>query len=51
MEPTLHPYYRLYPERWMQSLAIQQIGALGCDLAADALYEQVPAVSGDSFES
>ena len=45
-EVRLHPYYRLYPERWLQSVLVQQIGVLGYDLVPDAIYEQVPAVSG-----
>ena len=42
----LHPYYRLRSEKWMQSEMVRQIGVLGYDLVPDALYEQVPAVSG-----
>jgi hypothetical protein len=42
----LHPFYRLWPERWMQSLLARQIQSLGYDLVAGELYEQVPAVSG-----
>ena len=45
-QDRLHPYYRLQPEKWMQSLLIRQIGILGYDLIPDALYEQVPALSG-----
>jgi hypothetical protein len=45
-EAPLHPYFRLQPEKWMQSMVIRQIGILGYDLAPGALYEQVPAVSG-----
>lgn len=41
-----HPFYRLWPERWMQSLLVRQISRLGYDLIPDAVYEQVPAVSG-----
>jgi len=45
-EDRRHPYFRLQPEKWMQSILVRQIRALGCDLAPDALYEQVPASSG-----
>ena len=45
-EARLHPYFRLYPEKWLQSMLIRQIGILGYDLVPDALYEQVPALSG-----
>jgi len=41
-----HPFYRLWPERWMQSQLVRQIGRLGYDLVPGALYEQFPAVSG-----
>ncbi|MBI2817246.1 MAG: hypothetical protein HYX72_09930 [Acidobacteria bacterium] len=45
-EARLHPYYRLQPEKWMHSMVVRQIRALGCDLVPDVLYEQVPAVAG-----
>ena len=41
-----HPFYRLWPERWMQSQMVQELDRLGYDLVPGALYEQVPAVSG-----
>ncbi len=41
-----HPFYRLWPERWMQSEMIRQMSSLGYDLIPGTLYEQVPAVSG-----
>lgn len=45
-EARLHPYFRLQPEKWMQSILVRQTRALGCDLVPDMLYEQVPAVAG-----
>lgn len=45
-QARLHPYFRLQPEKWMQSILVRQVGALGYDLVPDALYEQVPAASG-----
>ena len=41
-----HPFYRLWPERWMQSQLVREIERLGYDLVPGALYEQLPAVSG-----
>lgn len=41
-----HPFYRLWPERWMESQLVQHIGRLGYDLIPGAMYEQFPAVSG-----
>ena len=41
-----HPFYRLWPERWMQSQVVQQMDKLGYDLLPGAVYQQVPAVSG-----
>lgn len=45
-EDLLHPFFRLQPERWMQSLLAQQIAILGHDLTPVETYAQVPAVSG-----
>ena len=44
-DPT-HLFFRLQPERWMQTVLAHQITRLGYDLAPEAVYEQVPAVSG-----
>ena len=41
-----HPFYRMWPERWLKSLLLRQITCLGCDLIPGAVYEQVTAVSG-----
>ena len=41
-----HPFYRMWPERWLQSLLLRQIARLGYELIPGAVYEQVPAVSG-----
>ena len=41
-----HPFYRLWPERWMQSRIVQQIDRLGYELIPGKVYEQVPALSG-----
>ncbi len=45
-EDPRHPFFRLQPERWMQTLLAQQIAILGHDPAPIATYEQVHAVSG-----
>ncbi|MGH9787047.1 MAG: hypothetical protein ACRD88_22990, partial [Terriglobia bacterium] len=34
-----HPFYRLWPERWMQSQLVRQIARLGYDLVPGAVYE------------
>jgi hypothetical protein len=41
-----HPYYRLQPERWMQTILTRQVARLGFDLDPDSVCEQVPASSG-----
>jgi hypothetical protein len=41
-----HPFYRLWPERWMQSQVAREIDKLGYELIPGAVYEQVPALSG-----
>ena len=45
-DSSQHPYYRLQPERWMQSAIVRQIELLSLDLDPTLLYEQVPATSG-----
>ncbi len=45
-EDPLHPFFRLQPERWMQTLLAQQIAILGHDLTSVETYAQVPAASG-----
>ena len=41
-----HPFFRLWPERWMQSQLVREIERLGYDRDAGAMVEQLPAVSG-----
>ena len=41
-----HPFFRLQPERWMQTLLAQQTSILGHDLTPVETYAQVPAASG-----
>ena len=45
-EDPSHPFFRLHPERWMQTLLAQQTAILGQDPAPITAYEQVSAVSG-----
>jgi len=41
-----HPFYRAHAERWMQSLAMQDVSRLDVSLDPDRVYEQVFAQSG-----
>ena len=43
--PRDHPFWRMHPERWLESLVVQTIGAVDERLDNDALYSQVPAFS------
>lgn len=41
-----HLFYRLQPERWLESLLIRDVSQLDPSLRADCVYPQVPAFSG-----
>ena len=43
--PRDHPLWRLHPERWLESLAVQNIAAVDERLDAASRYSQVPAFS------
>jgi hypothetical protein len=43
--PRDHPLWRLHPERWLESLIIQDISAIDERLEANMIYSQVPAFS------
>ena len=43
--PRDHPLWRLHPERWLESLVMQDIAALDERLDSCGLYSQVPAFS------
>jgi hypothetical protein len=43
--PRDHPFWRMHPERWLESLVVQTVGAVDERLDNDALYSQVPAFS------
>jgi hypothetical protein len=43
--PRDHPLWRMHPERWLESLVVQTVGAVDERLDNDALYSQVPAFS------
>jgi hypothetical protein len=43
--PRDHPLWRLHPERWLESLVVQKIGAVDERLDAGRVYSQVPAFS------
>ena len=43
--PRDHPLWRLHPERWLESLVVQDVGAVDERLDASCLYSQVPAFS------
>lgn len=41
--PRDHPCWRMHPERWLESLAIQNVSSLDDRLAPAPVYSQVPA--------
>jgi hypothetical protein len=41
-----HPLFRLQPERWLESLLVDDIRRVDTGLAPDHVYPQVPAFSG-----
>ena len=43
--PRENRFWRLHPERWLESLVIENPGALGSDLDPQWKYSQVPAFS------
>jgi hypothetical protein len=43
--PRDHALFRLHPERWLESLAVQNLAALDDRLDPTCLYSQVPAFS------
>jgi hypothetical protein len=43
--PKDHFLWRLHPERWLESLVMQDLGSLGEQLDPSLLYSQVPAFS------
>jgi hypothetical protein len=43
--PRDHPLWRLHPERWLESLVVQNVTALDERLDSPHLYSQVPAFS------
>jgi len=45
-EDRKNPFFRAAPERWLESMAGQDIRALDASLRPSPLYSQVPAVAG-----
>jgi hypothetical protein len=43
--PRDHPLWRLHPERWLESLVVQNVAAIDERLQKPHLYSQVPAFS------
>ena len=43
--PREHPLWRLHPERWLESLVVQNVAAVDERLDPACLYSQVPAFS------
>ena len=41
-----HPFYRLQPERWLESLLVEDIGRIDPAFSREHVYPQVPAFSG-----
>jgi hypothetical protein len=44
--PHDHPFWRLHPERWLESLAVEDVSRFDERLSPAPLYSQVPAFSG-----
>ena len=40
-----HPFWRMYPERWLESLIVKTVSAVDSHLDAACVYSQVPAFS------
>ena len=43
--PRDHPLWRLHPERWLESLVVEDVAAVDERLDSTSLYSQVPAFS------
>jgi hypothetical protein len=43
--PRDHPCWRMHPERWLESLAVQDVSSLDDRLTSAPVYSQVPAFS------
>jgi len=43
-----HPYYRLQPERWLESLLLDDVARLFPELVPGAVYSQIPVYLGKS---
>jgi hypothetical protein len=43
--PRTHPLWRMHPERWLESVVVEDVAALDERLCHDSVYEQVPAFS------
>jgi hypothetical protein len=44
--PKTHPLWRMQPERWLESVVIQNLGELDGRLCPEEVYSQVPTFSG-----
>ena len=43
---TRHPYYRLQPERWLESLMLDDVSRLFPEMAPESVYSQIPVYLG-----
>lgn len=43
--PRDHPFWRLHPERWLESLVVRNVAVLDGRLDRSCLYSQIPAFS------
>jgi hypothetical protein len=43
--PHDHPLFRLHPERWLESVLVQDVGSIDERLDGSCVYSQVPAFS------
>jgi hypothetical protein len=42
-----HPYYRLQPERWLESLILENVQRIFPELIPESVYSQIPVYVGD----
>jgi hypothetical protein len=43
---TLHPYYRLQSERWLEALILEDVARLFPEMSPESVYSQIPAYLG-----
>ena len=43
---TQHPYYRLYAERWLEALILEDVSRIFPELVPESVYSQIPVYLG-----